>query len=234
LAHEQRRKEECKGRPDAAAFAELASDLAEVWNHHSTDIRLKKRIIRTLIEEIIADVDDGAAEITLVIHWKGGVHTELRVDKRRSGKTRHATPPDVVEAIRALACVCPDEEIASWLSKAGLRTGKGNPWTRALVASLRSARRIPGFSAERCEAEGWITLEKAAELVGVASLTLKRAVARGVVTGQQPLPGGPWLFRRDELTRPEVRQRLYKKRSPADPPRAAQAPEQMTLGIPRR
>ena len=234
LGEYQRRRDENRPKIDVASFASLSTDLLRVWEHPSTDVRLKKRIIRTLIEEVVADVDDAASEIVLMVHWKGGVHTELRVPKRRIGQNRHQTPVDTVEAIRALACVCTDDEIAAWLTKAGLRTGKGNHWTRALVAALRSGRHIPAFSEERCQAEGWITLEKGAALVGVASLTLKRAVERGVIPAQQPLPGGPWLFRRDELMRPEVKARLYKGRGPRPEAGAAPVVNQLSLAIPRR
>ena len=44
-------------------------------------MRLKQRITRILIEEIIADVDEAASEIVLMIHWTGGRHSELRVKK---------------------------------------------------------------------------------------------------------------------------------------------------------
>ena len=41
--------------------------------------------MRTVIREVIADIDADAAEIVLLIHWMGGVHTELRLPKRRRG-----------------------------------------------------------------------------------------------------------------------------------------------------
>jgi hypothetical protein len=41
---------------------------------------------RALITEIVADVDEEAGEIVLVIHWKGGQHSELRVRKPRTGE----------------------------------------------------------------------------------------------------------------------------------------------------
>jgi hypothetical protein len=44
--------------PDAAALYSLAQDLPAVWNAEGTDMRLKQRIVRILIQEIIADVDD--------------------------------------------------------------------------------------------------------------------------------------------------------------------------------
>jgi hypothetical protein len=64
----------------------LAADLKVVWSAPTTDTRLKKRIVRTVIHEIVADIDDGASEIVLLIHWIGGVHTELRLPKRRRGQ----------------------------------------------------------------------------------------------------------------------------------------------------
>jgi hypothetical protein len=60
---------------------------------------LKKRIVRTLIHEAVADIDDGAAEIVLTLHWVGGAHTEHRLPRRRRGQ-RTSTPFDIVEAAR--------------------------------------------------------------------------------------------------------------------------------------
>ena len=45
----------------------------------------KKRIVRTVIHEVIADIDSEAAEIVLIVHWIGGVHTEMRLPRRRRG-----------------------------------------------------------------------------------------------------------------------------------------------------
>ncbi|WP_246642961.1 recombinase family protein [Rhizobium laguerreae] len=70
----------------ASQVTALAGNLRTVWTAPTTDARLKKRILRTLINEVVADLDDGTSEIVLVIHWVGGVHTELRLPKRRRGK----------------------------------------------------------------------------------------------------------------------------------------------------
>ena len=37
---------------------------------------VKQRITRILIHEIIANVDEQAQEVVLVIHWAGGRHSE--------------------------------------------------------------------------------------------------------------------------------------------------------------
>ncbi|WP_457663599.1 recombinase family protein [Sinorhizobium medicae] len=106
----------------ASQLVALAGNLRAVWTAPSTDARLKKRIVRTLIHEVVADLDDVASEIVLVIHWVGGVHTELRLPKRRRGQ-RNATPDDIVEAVRQLVLIANDDVIAGVLNRNGLTTG---------------------------------------------------------------------------------------------------------------
>jgi hypothetical protein len=61
-----------------------------------------------------------------VVHWVGGVHTELRVPGRRRGQQRKSTAPEIIEAVRMLACKCADDVIAAVLTRNDLRTGNGN------------------------------------------------------------------------------------------------------------
>ena len=65
-------------RPDAssASFSTMATDLRAVWNAPTADARLKKRIVKTVIREVLADIDEDTAEIVLAVHWAGGVHTD--------------------------------------------------------------------------------------------------------------------------------------------------------------
>ena len=76
--------------PDAQSFslASLADDLSAVWAAPTTDARLKKRIVRAVIEEAIADLDDETSEIVLVLHWAGGAHTEHRLPKTSTRTTK--------------------------------------------------------------------------------------------------------------------------------------------------
>jgi hypothetical protein len=115
--------------PTREDFEDLAADLEAVWNDPHADIRLKKRLVRTLIHEIVVDIDAAAGEILLVIHWKGGAHTELRLPRRRRGQNSAQTSKDVIEAVRRLARICPDDLLANVLNRNGLLTGRGNRWT---------------------------------------------------------------------------------------------------------
>jgi DNA invertase Pin-like site-specific DNA recombinase len=186
---------------DVHTYTALAQDLERVWTAEATDITLKKRIVRAVVAQIWADVDEACREIVLSIHWKGGVHTELRVRKRRTGQHRHQTAPDVVEAVRGLARILPDQQIAAWLGRAGLRTPTGAHYTRALVASVRHLRGIEAYSEERRRAEGWLTCQEAAALLQVDPKTVRRAAQRNDLPAIRPLVNGPWIFSHSDLER---------------------------------
>jgi hypothetical protein len=49
-------------------FAMLAADPKAIWRDPATDVRLKKRIVRELIREAIADLDEQGGEIVFVVH----------------------------------------------------------------------------------------------------------------------------------------------------------------------
>lgn len=195
----------------ASQLVALAGNLRAVWTAPSTDARLKKRIVRTLIHEVVADLDDVASEIVLVIHWVGGVHTELRLPKRRRGQ-RNATPDDIVDAVRQLVLIANDDVIAGVLNRNGLTTGNGNRWTRERVTALRSYRRIPVFRPQIDGFEPWLNLGGAAKLLGVTPKTLRLAAEAGEMEGFHPLPEGPWIFSRSKLASPEARQILDRAR----------------------
>ena len=206
----------------ASQATALAGNLRTVWTAPTTDARLKKRIVRTLINEVVADLDDGTSEIVLVIHWVGGVHTELRLPKRRRGQ-RNATPDDIVDAVRQLVLIANDDVIAGVLNRNGLTTGNGNRWTRERVTALRSYRKIPVFRPQVDGFEPWLNLGGAARLLGVTPKTLRLAAEAGEIEGTHPLPEGPWIFSRSKLASPEARPQK-RVRSWIAPGRARGAP----------
>jgi DNA invertase Pin-like site-specific DNA recombinase len=180
---------------DAAALALLGADLKTVWSAPTTEARLKKRIVRTLIHEVVADIDDTASEIVIVVHWSGGVHSEIRLPKRRRGQ-RNSTSADIIAAVRELALIASDDLIAGLLNRNGLKTGHGNRWTRERVVSLRSHHRIPVFKAAADGVEPWLNLSDAARLLKIASKTLRLAADAGEIDACHPLSDGPWIFAR--------------------------------------
>jgi hypothetical protein len=180
-------------------FQTLANDLESVWNDKHTDGRTKKRLLRALVREIVVDVDEQNSEVILLIHWKGGVHTPLRLPRRRRGHSNGHTPKDIIEAVRSLVRICSDQIIAGVLNRAKLLTGQRNFWSRALVTSLRHRNGIECHDAQRQTEQGWINLSKAAQLLGTTRNTLRDAIERGKISAERPISCGPWILNRQSL-----------------------------------
>ena len=216
---------------DPASFVALAADLKSVWTAPSTDARLKKRIVRTVIHEVIADIDQEAAEIVLVVHWIGGVHSEIHLPRRRRGQ-RNSTSADVIAVVRQLVLIADDDLIAGILNRNGLITGNitgnGNRWTRERLTSLRSHHRIPVHKPAEDGVEPWLQLNKAAQFLHIAAKTLRRAAEAGEILGIHPLPDGPWIFSRADLSTPAAQTITVRaRRNPRRP--AGSHPDQQGL-----
>jgi hypothetical protein len=183
---------------ESMSLTTLAADLSIVWTAPTTDARLKKRIARTVIHEVVADIDRDTSEIVLFIHWIGGVHSQLRLPIRRRGQ-RNSTSADVIAAVRQLVLIANDDLIAGILNRNGLLTGHGNRWTRERITALRSHHRIPVHRPADNGIEPWLNLSDAARLLHISSKTLRLAAEAGEIDATHPLPDGPWIFSRDSL-----------------------------------
>src|SRR5207247_7085416 len=184
---------------DPLALGLLASSLKTVWSAPTTDARLKKRIVRTVIHEVIADIDPEAAEVVLVVHWIGVVHSEMRLPRRRRGQ-RNSTSADVIAAVRQLALIANDDLIAGILNRNGLVTGHGNRWTRERVTSLRSHHRISVYKPADDGIDPWLNLSNTARLLRISSRTLRLAAQAGEFDRRHRLPDGPWIVNRAALS----------------------------------
>ncbi len=227
LEERQAQRDRCPP-PTGEDLADLAADLRAVWDDPACDVRLKKRVVQALVREVVADVDEERREIVLVVHWEGGVHTELRLPRRSRGQCR-PTSADAVAAVRVLARVSTDKVIAATLNRHGLRTGRGNRWTAARVTSLRSHHGVPCYRPEVQAAEGWLNLTEAARLLGVAPRTLRTAAEKGEVPSEHPLAEGPWVFRRPDLETEAARQVVIRARRRSGDPAGA-GPEKRNAG----
>ncbi len=143
---------------------ELTGDFRLVWYHRGAPVELKKRILRTVIEEIVVDSRDVPLEHVLHVHWKGGVHSELHVSRNGTGQTRHVTDEKAIELIEELSKTCDDATIAQVLNRLGYRTGQGKTWRIHNVQGMRHWRGLPNH---RRSGE-WLTLEATARELRVS------------------------------------------------------------------
>jgi hypothetical protein len=146
----------------------LGADLAKAWHHPAASAETRKRILRTVIKEIVVRVEGD--QLHLQLHWHGGDHTALVVRKNRRGVHRYVTDADTTELIHSLARLLPDGSIAALLNRMGKRTAKGHTWSTTRVRAFRHDHDIAVYrDGERAE-RGEINLEEAATLLQVSSV----------------------------------------------------------------
>jgi len=203
-----RRVEACEVRlaatqtPDPAEappdFAGLGDDLDAAWNAPGVTMRTPQRLLRALVTDIIADVDEAAREVVLTIHWRGGQHSQLRVRKPKTGEHGCRTPEDALAVMRSMATRWSDEEIAASLNRMGMPTGQGKTWTAHRVSSLRRVHGIRAYRSAEKNGE-WLTMSEAAATLGVTNHRIRRLISESILSAEQVVPGAPYQIRAADL-----------------------------------
>jgi excisionase family DNA binding protein len=203
--------------PDPTAvmpdFTGLADDLQAAWNTPSVTMRARQRLLRALVTDIIADVDEAAREVVLTIHWRGGQHSQLRVRKPKTGEHGCRTSEQALAMMRSMATRWSDEDIAASLNRMGMPTGQGKTWTAHRVSSVR---RVNGINAYRsAEKTGeWLTMTEAAIRLSVTNHKIRRLIKDRVLAAEQVVPGAPYQIRARDLDDERVTAALGRKGRP--------------------
>jgi len=189
-----------------ARILELGEDFASVWESEHCPVEIKKKIVRTVVEGVIVDLDVSQDLLRFIIHWKGGAHTRFEMPRPRSGVGKKMTLEDL-EVIRRMAARYGDNEIARVLTKLGRRTAAGKRWNEERVRWARREYSIAGQRRTRPDPEV-LTQPQAAKYCGVSITTIKRLVASGLLKNGQVVPWAPWEIRRNDLDTEPVRRAL--------------------------
>jgi hypothetical protein len=213
--------------PSKQVLLSLAQDLPAIWNSPSTDMRLKQRIVRILIREIVADVEEKSREVVLVIHWAGGRHSELRVKKSETGRSRRCTDPEAIEVLRQMAGKFSDQQIAATLNRLRLRTGVGNSWNVMRVRSARSYYQLPAFSQNHQPKE--VTLQVAAQRLNISQSILRRMIEQKILPARQVVVCAPWQIPVEALDSEVIRQQAMNIKNRVRAPQSQSADEQQSM-----
>jgi len=108
-------------------------------------MRLKQRIVHLVLREIVADYDAESREVTLVLHWAGGRHSEVHWTKNRMGWAGRSRDLSAVDVVGKMAQEYPDEQIALTLNRKAIRAGCEPGWTAKRVRDIRTKHNIPDF-----------------------------------------------------------------------------------------
>jgi DNA invertase Pin-like site-specific DNA recombinase len=201
----------------------LSEDLSSLWNHPEAPVQLKKRILRTVLVEIVIDSETESHHVRL--HWAGGVHTELRVLRNKTGQHRRSTDRTVIDLVRDLAKVCPDKAIAAILNRLGYKTGQEMTWNASRVAGVRWYHEIVGFQKQ----EGWLTQDQAARELQVSDTVVKRLIRERILPATQVVEYAPWVIEQKDLALPAVQEQVNAVRCGRKLPRTALGQQQFAL-----
>jgi hypothetical protein len=188
---------------EEAEIRSMGENFTEVWHSDRCAPTLKKMIFRTAIEEIIVRTDAEKKLLRFTIHWKGGAHTQLEMERPRSA-TETGTPVEALEIIRRMAVRHGDDQIASVLNRLGYCTGKEKRWNQNRVATARRNHSIPGQKRALPDPDR-VSLSEAARVCGVSHWTIERLVQAGLLKREQTTPRAPWEIRRSDLDAEPVR-----------------------------
>jgi hypothetical protein len=131
-----------------------------------------------------------------------------------------------LELVEELSKVCDDQAIAAILNRLGFRTGGGKTWR---VHSIRNARNYHRLANHRNTGE-WLTIERAAQELGVSHTVVRRLIREDTLPATQVLPVTPWIIARSSLLLPQVQEKAAAVRQgrqlPREDPRQIQIPLQ--------
>jgi len=194
-----RKQQECRielSENQRAQIRALGADLKQVWDASTTTDRDRKELLQGLLEEVKIDVLSDQAKAHLVLRWKTGAHTELEVLWRVKRLPPIRTDEDTIDLLRRLAVHHPDAIIAGVLSCQGRKTATGDRFTADKVGNLRRYWKIPRYEPPAALPEGeLLSVQAAAQKLGVAASTLHRWLGDGFIAGEQITPGAPWRIR---------------------------------------
>lgn len=191
----------------AELFAGLGARVRRLWESPEVEMRDRKRLLATLVEEVVLRVDREAGCLHVLLRWRGGWidESELALPQRFRPER---DSDETVERVRRLAELYPDARIAETLNAQGWRSTSGQRFTRKLVTGLRHRHGIAVFGRDGRDRDdsgvALLSVSEAARELGTSAGTLYRWIRQGFVPVEVAGLGEPMQVRLDA----DVRERF--------------------------
>jgi hypothetical protein len=166
----------------------LAADLPQLWKCNTTSAKDKKRILQLLIQDITVEKLE-RGRVILHVRWQGGQCEDLDLRLPRPAAERWRHDDALVQRVRELAQNYSDDEIAAKLNAEGLKSNKGNTFTRSSVSWIRHKHRIPPVDKKNPEER---TVKEVARQFGVSPGVVYYWIANKIVTARRLNHGSPY------------------------------------------
>ncbi len=186
----------------------LSGDFKKLWDSSKTNEKDKKRILRLLIKDItVGEEENNRKKIVLQIRWHGGALEEIVIDRLQPAHKRWEHPPELVERVRKLAETMSDKQIIDVFNEEGIKTNKGNSFTKGVISWIRYKHKIP---AAKLRKENELTGKEVMKKFGVSYYVVSYWIERKVVNARQKTKGAPWWITVDPDTEKRLREWIRK------------------------
>ena len=176
--------------PPADELAAAVADLPALWSAPTTSDRDRKRVLRTLLGDVMLRPGPTAQQLRVGLRWNSGATEELVVARMRPVTEWRRAAPAAVALARELGPRLTNLELAAALNAAGHRTGTGKAFDRTAACNLRYAYRI---GSPDLLADGELTVRAVAERLDVAVGVVHGWLSTGTLTGRRS-PTGRWCI----------------------------------------
>ncbi|MBC7961171.1 MAG: recombinase family protein [Vallitaleaceae bacterium] len=191
---------------DKTEILALAKELPRIWNSSTTTAKDRKRILRTLIEDVTVFAEARQPDIRLGIRWRTQSHEEIYASKPLPNAMIRKHTPQTVELIRELSVTMTDNQIADHLNESGWHTPEGRLFTVDSIKWIRFSHKIKGLSTFR---KG-LSVKEVAERFNVDPGVVYYWLNHGILHANKVAPGWPWDINLDEQKEAELRERVQK------------------------
>jgi hypothetical protein len=205
---------------------ELARDFPSVWNHPAADPKLKKRLLRAAIHEILVKHEPEQQRLEVTIHWQGGAHSRIHVPKRAENGFKKAAP-SLVNVVRELAAELPDADITRILNMQRVPTPKGHRWTQDRVEAFRHHHGIALGKPKKNP--DILTMNETISFLRIGHNALLRLVKLGAISPNQITEYAPWKVSRSELESDRVQRLVKVLKETGRLPRGGSPENQLTI-----
>ena len=186
-------------------FEGLAGRLRAVWEDRATSWRDRKRLLATVLEEVVLTADREARKLHVLLRWRGGWIDERELPLRPP-PPKVRTEASTLALIRRLARWHADPALAGELNRRGVRTATGLTFTARRVASLRERHGIPARGKQRDANSPTVSVAVAAGELGVSASSLYRWIDQGLIPAERAGEGAPLRVRLDAEVRAKFRE----------------------------
>jgi len=202
----ERRKHQRPGRltPDQRVHIRtLANDIKKIWHAPTTTPRDKKELLQALLQEVNISVDRTKNTAHFILRWQTEAVSEIDINLPNRNPAPNRTKQETIDLVQRLAVHYTDAIIAGILNRQGRHTACGHRFTANRVGNLRRHWKIPKFDKPSSPPDNaeLVTIQKAADILGVAPSTVHRWLADGFISGEQITPGAPWRIQMTEELR---------------------------------